>query len=475
MSAPGILWLTRDFRLTDAAALCAALADGPLLPVFFVDDLLMAQGSASRWRLEQALRAFDAVLRRRGGQGVCVLRGAPERMLPDLLRRTGARRVHQADWPAPQMRALQERVRRALGPEGLVLHAGHLLVHPRMVRTQQGGVYRVYTPFARALKAVGADRPGPAAPARFAMWQGGPEGEELRSLDLAPDMYRGRAVLARFALPAGAEAAQARLADFLAHAEGYGAERDRPDIEATSGLSDYLATGEIGTREIWATAMAAAEANPAQAAGIGKFLSEVIWREFAWHLLIDFPALPERAWRAEWEGFAWRAENPDHAAWCRGETGVALVDAGLREMRVTGRMHNRVRMVVASWLTKHALTDWRLGLRHFEDSLTDWDPAANAMNWQWVAGCGPDAAPYFRVFNPEKQAQQYDPKAAYRRRWLAGWMGAPGPEARAYLESVPPGWALRPLWQPVRGDAALAEGRARALEAYGRFRAAQDA
>ena len=151
---------------------------------------------------------------------------------------------------------------------------------------------------------------------------------------------------------------------------------------------------------------------------------------------------------------------------------MALVDAGLREMRVTGRMHNRVRMVVASWLTKHLLTDWRLGLAHFADSLTDWDPASNAMNWQWVAGCGPDAAPYFRIFNPEKQAEQHDPEGRYRRRWLAGWMGTPSAEAQAYLESAASAWKLSQVWN-AGGAVTVKSGRELALQAYADFRTQQ--
>lgn len=472
-TSPGLFWLTRDFRFDDNPALLAALSEGPLLPVFVVDAALKAQGSASRWRLGRALAAFDAELRRRsGGQGVVVLEGEAEAVLPPLMAASGAGRVHQSDWPTAAMRAVQARLSAKLAPEGreLILHPGHLLIHPRMVRTGQGGSYRVYTPFARALRAVGPDRPAAPAPARLRLWHDVPGGADLATLDLAPDMYRGRNVLDTFALAAGEAQALARLEAFFDRAAGYGEERDRPDIDATSGLSEHLATGEISPRRIWALASARAEADPRAAAGIGTFLSELIWREFSWHLLIAFPQMDSTSWRPEWQDFPWRGESAEARDWLRAETGIGLVDAGLREMRVTGRMHNRVRMVVASWLTKHLLTDWRIGLAHFEDSLTDWDPAANAMNWQWVAGCGPDAAPYFRIFNPETQAKQYDPQARYRRRWLAGWAGAPGPEARAYLDSVPPGWKIRPIWREGASDKRLKAGREAALAAYARFR-----
>lgn len=480
MTPPGILWLSRDFRFADNPALLAAIADGPLLAVFVIDAMTRAQGAASRWRLGRALQAFDTELRRRSGSGLLVLQGEAEHLLPALLRQTGARRLHQGDWPCPAMQEVQARLRRTLpDPAALVLHPGHLLTHPRNIRTGQGGVYRVYSPFARALRSFGPDRPAPAAPERIVahQWQGGQDlsGLSMAQLDLAHDLHRGRAVLDRFALPAGAAAALDTLDTFLDRAANYPAGRDRPDLTVTSGLSEYLALGEISPRQVWAIARMRAEADPHAASGIEKFLSEVIWREFAWHLLLDFPQMAQRPWRAEWEGFAWRDASADLVAWQQGRTGVALVDAGLREMRVTGRMHNRVRMVVASWLTKHLLTDWRLGLAHFEDSLTDWDPASNAMNWQWVAGCGPDASPFFRIFNPEKQALQYDPQGHYRAQWLAGWRGAPlatGP-ARAYFDTLPSDWKVPERWVAAP-TGVLDQGRNRALAAYADLRAVGD-
>lgn len=472
MMAPGILWLTRDFRLHDNPALLAAIADGPLLPVFIIDRLTMEQGAASRWRLEHALQSIDTTLRKRtGGKGITVLRGEADEILPALMKRLGVRKLHQSDWPTLQMRALQDRVRAALQPmgAGLILHPGHLLIHPGAVRTGNGGVYRVYSPFARAVKRLGPDRPVADAPHHIMAYTGPLQGLDLRRLDLAPDLHRGRAALEQFAAPAGEDAALARLDDFFERACAYPGGRDRPDLDATSSLSEHLALGEISPRTLWARATLRAELSPGQAAGIGKFLSEVIWREFSWHLLIDFPKLPVACWRPEWEGFPWRRDGSCLIRWQRAETGVALVDAGLRQMWLTGRMHNRVRMVVASWLTKHLLTDWRAGLAHFADCLTDWDPAANAMNWQWVAGCGPDAAPYFRIFNPERQAGQYDPRGDYRRRWLAGFDNTCGPEAEAWLESIPRAWHGG-SWRAAP-PSILTEGRAAALAALAQFRA----
>nr|WP_151720150.1 FAD-binding domain-containing protein [Gemmobacter serpentinus] len=173
--------------------------------------------------------------------------------------------------------------------------------------------------------------------------------------------------------------------------------------------------------------------------------------------------MPEAPWRPEWAAFPWAGESPAATACARAETGITLVDAGPREMRVTGRMHNRVRMVVANWLTKHLLTDWRIGLHHFADSLTDWDPAANAMNWQWVAGCGPDASPFFRIFKPEKQAASFDPDSRYRDHWLQG------EGARAYSATLPASWSSPARWASADTAPLLAEGRGRALAALERF------
>lgn len=466
-----IYWLTRDFRLADNVALAAAATEGQVAPVFLIDDQLLARGSADRWRTERGLAALDAAFNARFGFGILVMRGEADRVLPDLARRIGARSIHANDWPCAEMAGVQDRLHRALEGSAtrLHLHPGHLLIHPRRLRTGQGGAYRVYTPFARAAWAAGPDRPI-TMPDRITGCTGLSAGLDITTLSLAPDMHKGRPVLQRHALPAGEAAAFARLDDFLDRAANYGADRDRPDIDATSGLSEHLAHGEISPRSVWAAAEARSLTDPTRAPGITKFMSELLWREFAWHLLIEFPQMPSQEWQPSWVRFPWRGVNTDATRWQHADTGVALVDAGLREMRVTGRMHNRVRMVVASYLTKHLLTDWRLGLGHFADSLTDWDPAANAMNWQWVAGCGPDSAPFFRIFNPDRQAEQFDPKGRYRSRWLAGWQGSDQTTAQDYLTTLPRDWpvAARYTERPKAGP--LAQGRAAALEAYARMR-----
>ena len=278
-------------------------------------------------------------------------------------------------------------------------------------------------------------------------------------------MQRGAAVVGRH-VRVGERAARRRLDDFLENRlRAYGRDRDRPDRLATSGLSENLTWGEISCRQVWT--IARRHGGP----GTDAFLRELAWREFAWHLLHHFPKLARSNWRAEWSGFPWRPDNGDAERWRRGMTGEPLVDAGMRELFVTGTMHNRVRMVVASYLTKHLLTDWRVGLAWFEDCLVDWDPASNALNWQWVAGSGPDAAPYFRIFNPAGQADRYDPDGTYRRHFVRGWGGArPTADAEAFFDAAPRSWKLDRDAEPPEAVISLPEGRRRALAAYEDFR-----
>lgn len=451
-----LFWLTRDFRFYDNAALCAAAAAGPVGAVFVVDSATRAIGAAARWRLEQALVTFDAAWKRRTGQHLTILYGEAAQVLPPLAQAMGAKAIHQNDWPCAPMRAAQNALRRALPSDvPLVLHEGHLLVHPRQVLTGAGTPYRVYSPFAKAVRRMDVARPLPAPPRITALPADAPA-----PLNLAPDMFRGGKALHQHALPAGEDAARDRLDDFLDRAGAYADTRNNPDVDGTSGLSDYLALGEISPRTVWSVGQMHSHAHPAASRGTDTFLGEMLWREFSWHLLIAFPNMATHSWRPEWDNFPWRKDNPEAEAWRRAATGISLVDAGLREMWVTGRMHNRVRMVVASWLTKHLLTDWRVGEAFFADCLTDWCPAANTMNWQWVAGCGPDASPFFRIFNPIRQAAEYDPKGTYRAHWLRG------SGAVAFAEAVPRSWPVPIPYRPDEAEGRLRNGRDAALAAY---------
>lgn len=456
-----ICWFRRDLRLADNPALAAAAADGAVVPLFAVDEVLRAQGAASRWRMGRSVAALADAIAARGGRLVLRAGDAAE-VVAAVAREAGADAVHATDWPEASRRAADARVERALAAAGVrfCLHAGHTLLPPGTLRTGAGGQFKVYTPFVRALQRHGVPPPAPLpSPLDFAPV---PAGLDPRAVDFAPDMNRGAAVLARHAPPAGEAAALARLQAFASVARSYATDRDRPDRQsATSGLSEALACGEISPRTVW-NAAEALDRDAGVGPSTAKFRGEVAWRDFAWSLLTDFPSLPVTEWRPEWRSFPWRNAPDEAERWRRAATGEPLVDAGLRELYATGRMHNRVRLAVASYLCKHLLIDWRVGLDWFADTLTDWDPASNAMNWQWVAGCGPDAAPFFRIFNPCIQADRFDQEGAYRARWLWGWKGHRSPDAGDWFEAVPRFWGLSPddATPPPMIDLAIGRGRA---------------
>jgi deoxyribodipyrimidine photo-lyase len=278
-------------------------------------------------------------------------------------------------------------------------------------------------------------------------------------------MNRGAAVV-RPHLAVGETAAADRLSAFLGTGIArYAARRDLPGVDGTSRLSANLATGEMSVRTAWAAGMTARAEG---AAGAETFLKELVWREFAYHLMHHTPHITDRNWKPEWDAFPWNTDpaHPHVIAWMRGRTGIRFVDAGMREMYVTGTMHNRARMIVASYLTKHLMTHWRIGADWFADCLVDWDPASNAMGWQWAAGSGPDAAPYFRVFNPVSQREKFDPDRAYVDRWIAEGRRAPGADALAWFDAIPRSWGLSP-GDPYPAPVVDTEaGRKRALDAY---------
>lgn len=463
---PLIVWFRRDLRLDDNPMLSEAAKTGrPLIPVFIADDSVTAIGSAARWRLGEGVANFAKTLE---SKGLClVLRKGPAlQLLRDLVQETGASGVWWGRLYDPQARqrdgAIKDDLRRAeLEARSF---AGHLLVEPWQVETGTGGPYRVYTPFWKAVSARTIAAPF-AAPARLTPPDRWPVSETLSDWQLGAALNRGAAVLARHA-QVGEAAANRRLDRFMAGAvEEYRTARDLPGRQSTSNLSENLTYGEIGPRRIWTAAQALLAASPGHK-GAEHFCKELVWREFAYHLMFHTPEILTRNWRTEWDDFPWRGDNADAERWRRGMTGEPFVDAGLREMYVTGTMHNRARMIVASYLTKHLMTHWKIGLDWFADCLTDWDPAANAMGWQWVAGSGPDAAPYFRVFNPATQAEKFDEKSTYRRKFIAELSPAPSPEALAYFDAVPRSWGLdwrAPYPAPLVD---LATGRERALSAY---------
>ncbi len=456
-NAPLIIWFRRDLRLDDHRALAAALGLGrPVIPLFILDPETESVGAAAKWRLGQAIAAFGARLAQAGSR-LILRKGAAEQVLAAVLAEVGGAGVHWQRMYDPASVARDTAVKAALKAGGFLAEsfAGALLCEPWQVETGQGGPYRVYSPYWRAI--AGRDfGAAVAAPKSLAAPNHWPESATLADWNLGAAMRRGGDVVARHA-GIGEAAALTRLHDFLAGPVGpYKEARDFVGQNATSNLSENLAWGEISPRRIWTDSERALHEG---AAGAEHFRKELVWREFAYHLMHHTPHILTRSWRAEWDDFPWRGDCDDAELWRRGLTGEDFVDAAMREVYVTGRMHNRARMIVASYLTKHLMIDWRVGQAWFDQVLTDWDAASNAMGWQWVAGSGADAAPYFRVFNPETQAEKFDADRRYRRHWLTG------AGAEAFRAAVPKSWAMtdkRP--KPI---IELAKGRARALAAYG--------
>lgn len=469
IDAPILIWLRRDLRLADNPALHAAAATGrPVIPVYIADEVVTGWGAAPRWRLGLGLEHFGGRLAGIGSR-LILRRGPALDALRALIAETGATAVHWNRLYEPEARARDTAVKAALKADGIEARSfnAQVLFEPPSVQTGQGGFYRVYTPFWRAVRDLPVDDPLPAVTALRApgAW---PASDRLEDWRLGADMRRGAEIVARH-VRVGEGAARDRLDAFVATRIGpYRDKRDFPAIDATSGLSENLAWGEIGPRTVWHEGLRALhDAQGRAAKGAEHFLKELVWREFAYHLAFHSPHITTRNWRPEWDVFPWRGDNRDAEAWRRGRTGVPFVDAAMREMYVTGRMHNRARMIAASYLTKHLMTHWKVGLDWFADCLVDWDPAANAMGWQWVAGSGPDAAPYFRIFNPDTQAERFDAENAYIHRFVAELARYPGRDALDYFRAVPRAWGLSPDDRyPARPVVGLAEGRQAALAAY---------
>lgn len=465
-TTPTILWLRRDLRLSDHPAWAAALGDGgPVIPVFIHDGQVEALGAAPKWRLGLGLEAYGKALEEKGSR-LILRRGNALEALRALIKETGAGAVHWSRLYDPDAIERDTDVKAGLKDDGIAVesHPGLLMFEPWTVETQEGGYYKVYSPMWRAVK----DREVPApldAPGDLKPPKDWPESEALDDWRMGAAMDRGAEVCAPYQ-NVGEAAAQKRLKWFVGGPiEDYKSARNLPGVKGTSNLSENLALGEISPAQCW---HAGQRAIADGAEGAEPWVKEVVWREFAYHLIYHTPRITTRNWREEWDAFPWNEdETTDEVrAWKEGRTGIPFVDAAMREMYVTGRMHNRARMIVASYLTKHLMTHWRIGQAWFDQHLTDWDIASNAMGWQWAAGSGPDATPYFRVFNPETQLEKFDGDGNYRRAWLVEGYENPSGTALSYFDAVPRRWNLKPdapCPEPVVG---VSEGRKRALDAY---------
>ncbi|MEJ0036220.1 MAG: deoxyribodipyrimidine photo-lyase [Gammaproteobacteria bacterium] len=456
-----IVWFRQDLRLADNPALDAAVKRGePIIPLYIWapgDDGDWPPGAASRWWLHHSLEALDESLRERGSR-LILAEGPASTVLAKLAGQTGATAAYWNRRYEPAAIACSATVKKSFASRGVQTASFNstLLAEPWDILNLSGKPYRVYTPYMRRMVHDLDPSPVLRTPAKLKSPSQWPQSASLPALNLIPRIEWCTGIADRWR--PGEEGAQARLERFLANALAhYNQDRDKPAVDGTSGLSPHLHFGEIGPRQIW-HALGAKGRN-------STFLHELIWREFAYHLLYHFPETTTKPLRPEFAAFPWKKNPKQLKAWQRGHTGVPMVDAGMRELWTTGVMHNRVRMIVGSFLVKNLLQPWQEGARWFWDTLVDADLAANTLNWQWVAGSGADAAPYFRIFNPVTQGERFDPEGEYVRRWV--------PEVAGFANHAIHGpWRksrrnLKPGPEPLVD---LAESREAALDAYADMR-----
>jgi len=470
MKQPSLLWLRDDLRLADNPALTAAAAAGPVLPVYVLDESL---GGAARWWLHGSLASLSEAFARHG-LPLILRRGDPAAILGSLAATSGAGSIHWNESTEPARRTSDLTAAERLRADGfeVEIHRGAFLFDPAHVRTKVGEAFSVFTPFWRhCLSLPEPPRPLPA-PTRLEASSSGFAGDELDSWGLLPAAPNWAAAFPRTWQPGEAGAHDRARAFFDSALDAYDRERDRPDREGVSRLSPHLHFGEVTPRQLW-HATRRREASGARLGGTETFLKEIGWREFSRHLLLARPFMLEAPLRPEFDAFPWIEDEVALKAWQTGRTGYPIVDAGMRQLWQSGWMHNRIRMVTASFLVKHLLIHWRRGADWFWDTLVDADRASNWASWQWVAGCGADAAPFFRIFNPILQGAKFDPQGDYVRRWV--------PE----LAGLPAEWIHRPWEAPsaILARAGVefsrtypapivdhARARARALDAYGSIR-----
>ena len=449
MTTPSIVWLRRDLRLADQAAFCAAAQAGPVIPVYVLDDDTprhRRMGAASRWWLHHSLARLDTDLRARGSR-LILRRGRCEEVLPAIAAETGASAIHALHHYEPWWRNAERAVEKAMP---LHLHHGNTLVPAGSVLTGSGTPFKIYTPFWRALSERMPPAPPLPVPALIApaAWPASDPLESWGLLPVKPDWAAGF----RAEWTPGEAGALDRLETFVRRAPRYAEHRNLPSMEGTSRLSAHLHFGEISPATIWH--------RVADAGGsVDTFLGEIGWREYAQNVILQLPDYGSRNAREAFDAFPWRKgadADADFAAWTQGRTGYPIVDAGMRQLWVSGWMHNRVRMIVASFLIKHLLIDWRRGEQWFWDTLVDADYGSNAVNWQWSAGTGVDSNMFVRIMAPLTQSPKFD-AGDYIRQWV--------PEL-AHLSDFEIHDPVKPVRGYPRKIVEHAAARARALAAH---------
>jgi deoxyribodipyrimidine photo-lyase len=419
MADPVILWFRRDLRLSDQAALTAAAGEGPVVPVYILDDDTprhRKMGRASRWWLHHSLESLNAVLHEKGSR-LILRRGSSAIELAKIARETGATRVHAIQHYEPWWRNAEKATGKALD---LRLYDGNYLLSPGTLRTGGGGLYRIYTPFWRALNEhMPPPEPQPA-PGRIDAPSRWPQSDKLSDWDLLPVKPDWAKAFSDDWTP-GENVARERIADFLDEVPAYDHVRNLPSQDGTSRLSPHLHFGEVSPAYVWHRILkAGGEAS--------TFLKEIAWRDFAQNLICEFPDYGRSNGRSAFDAMPWRdlrEAGSDFLAWKQGRTGYPIVDAGMRQLWATGWMHNRVRMIAASFLIKHLLIDWRHGEQWFWDTLVDADYGNNATNWQWTAGSGVDANLFSRIMAPLVQSPRFE-AGDYIRRWVPELSDVPG-------------------------------------------------
>lgn len=433
-SRPALVWFRNDLRLSDNPALfAAAKSDAPLIGLYILEEAneLRPMGSAWRWWLAGSLRILSAKLAEQG-VSLTLRRGDPRLVIAETVKDLNAAAIYWNRRYAAAETKIDNEIEQALLADDRIVEtfSANLLNEPWNIESKTGGPIRVFTPYFKATQVRGAAREISGNLPRLKPYTN-TRSEELSDWKLEPSTPDWATDM-KFSWLRGEDGAKKRLEDFVADAFiGYAAHRDRPDIDGTSRLSPYLAHGEISPQQI-------IRGLPLRGKDADKYLAELGWREFSYHLLHHYPQLAKQNFQRRFDAFPWRDDHEGLVRWQRGLTGYPIVDAGMRQLWRTGWMHNRVRMVCASFLIKHLLIDWRHGEEWFWDTLVDADHANNAASWQWVAGSGADAAPYFRIFNPVLQGEKFDPDGNYVRNWIPEIRNLPN-------EFIHKPWAASPL------------------------------